>query len=113
MAPELKTVPGVARVQTRVIADVTHFQGLMDVAYNQIRQSADGEAAVLIALARRLSDLLQIASSDEQRQALVKHLQMLERAAQAIPEPLDRQALLSVIAGARERQGTESGMQSG
>jgi uncharacterized membrane protein len=90
----------------RVIADITHFAGLMDVAFNQIRQSAGSNAAVLISLARRLSDLLQVASSDEQRQANTKHLQMVERAAQTIPEPLDRDDLLSVIASARERQGS-------
>jgi uncharacterized membrane protein len=90
----------------RVIADITHFAGLMDVAFNQIRQSAGSNAAVLISLARRLSDLLQVASSDEQRQAITKHLQMVERAAQTIPEPLDRDDLLSVIASARERQGS-------
>jgi uncharacterized membrane protein len=87
----------------RVVAQVTDFEGLTDVAFNQIRQAAGAKTAVLIALARRLSDLLQVARSDEQRQALVKHLQMLERAAQAIPEPLDRQDLLSVIAAAQGR----------
>jgi uncharacterized membrane protein len=87
-----------------VLADATDFEGLMDVAFNQIRQAADSKPAVLIGLARRLSDLLQAAGSNEQRQAIVKHLQMLERTAQAIPEPLDRDDLLSVIAGARARQ---------
>jgi uncharacterized membrane protein len=87
-----------------VLADATDFEGLMDVAFNQIRQAADSKAAVLIALARRLSDLLQVVMSDEHRQAVVKHLQMLERAAQSISEPLDREDLLSVIAGARGRE---------
>jgi uncharacterized membrane protein len=88
----------------RVVAQVTDFAGLTDVAFNQIRQSAGSNAAVLISLAGRLSDLLQVVRSDEQRQAIVRHLQMLERAAQAVPEPLDRDDLLSVIAGARARQ---------
>lgn len=90
----------------RVLADVTHFEGLTDVAFNQIRQAADSKAAVLIALARRLSDLLQIASSHEHRRAIVKHLQMLERAARAVPEPRDRDDLLSVIADAKGRERT-------
>ena len=90
----------------RVVAQATDFEGLTDVAFNQIRQSAGSNAAVLIELARRLSDLLQVAPSDEPRAAITKHLQMLERAAQAIPEPLDRQDLLSVIADARGREGT-------
>lgn len=91
----------------RVVAQVTDFEGLTDVAFNQIRQAAGAKTAVLMELALRLSDLLQIASSDEQRQAIVKHLQMLERAAQSIPEPLDRQDLLSVVnAGAKGREAT-------
>jgi uncharacterized membrane protein len=90
----------------RVVAQATDFEGLTDVAFNQIRQSAGSNAAVLISLARRLSDLLQVARSNEQRETIAKHLQMLERAAQAIPEPLDRQNLLKLIASARGREGT-------
>ena len=63
----------------RVVAKLTDFAGLTDIAFNQIRQAAGAKTAVLMALALRLSDLLQIASTDEQRQVIVKHLQMLER----------------------------------
>lgn len=85
----------------RVVAQVTDFEGLMDVAFNQIRQAAGAKTSVLIALASRLSDLLQVARPDEQKDSILKHLHMIERAAQAIPEPSDRNDLLSVIASAK------------
>ena len=84
----------------RVIADASDFEGLMDVAFNQIRQAAASLPSVLIGLARRLSDLLEVAGAAEQKQAITKHLNMLERAARAIPEPNDREDLLDIIATA-------------
>ena len=84
----------------RVIADASDFEGLVDVAFNQIRQAAASSPSVLIGLARRLSDLLEVAATSEQKQAITKHLNMLERAAHAIPEPNDREDLRSVIEAA-------------
>jgi uncharacterized membrane protein len=84
----------------RVIADASDFEGLVDVAFNQIRQSAASSPSVLIGLAQRLSDLLHVAATSGQKQAVTKHLNMLQRAAHAIPEPNDREDLQSVIEAA-------------
>ncbi|HUF46024.1 MAG TPA: DUF2254 domain-containing protein [Aestuariivirgaceae bacterium] len=84
----------------RVIVDTTDYEGLVEAAFNQIRQAANANVSVLIGLGHRLADLLQIAASAEQRQAIVKQLKMVERAAGSIAEPEDRDDLLSVIAAA-------------
>jgi uncharacterized membrane protein len=83
-----------------VMANTTDYEGLMDAAFNQIRQAASSKPAVLIGLGRRLTSLLQIADSAEQKEAIAKHLRMLERAAGTVAEPEDRNDLLDVIASA-------------
>jgi uncharacterized membrane protein len=84
--------------RVRLLADSVDYAGLVDAAFNQIRQSSSQNPAVLINLARRLSDLSQVAATSEQLKTLVRHLKMLERVAATVPEPDDRKALLSVIA---------------
>lgn len=89
----------------RVLANATEYGGLVDVAFDQIRQAARSNPAVLIELGKRLGDLLHVAASAEQSQALLRHVQMLERTAQDIPEVSDRDDLLTVI-GAAKRECT-------
>lgn len=84
--------------RVRVVADASDYGGLVDVAFNQIRQSAAGKPSVLIELARRLTDLLAVVDKPEHKGAVMRHLRMLERAADSIPEPDDRGDLLRVIA---------------
>lgn len=84
----------------RVIASGSDFAGLLDAAFNQIRQAAGSHPSVLIQLGRRLSDLLLVSVSASQTEAIRRHLTMLERAARAIPEPEDRDDLMRVIASA-------------
>jgi len=94
--------------QVRLIADATDFEGLVDAAFNQIRQSAVSSASVLIGLAHRLADLLQIVTSQDQKDAVAKHLKMIERAAYAIAEPNDRDRLLGLIATATSGKGYQA-----
>jgi uncharacterized membrane protein len=91
----------------RVLADTTDYEGLMDAAFNQIRQASSSNPAVLIELGRRLTSLSQVANSAEQKEAIAKHLRMLERAAGTIAEPEDRDDLLDVIASATGGEATE------
>jgi len=81
----------------RVIAQTSDFEGLVDAAFHQLRQSASGNPGVLMELARRLGDLLQVARRDAQRKPLRKHLAIVERLLPAIAEPEDRRALAQVI----------------
>jgi uncharacterized membrane protein len=92
----------------RVMADTTDYEGLMDAAFNQIRQAASSNPAVLIGLGRRLTSLLQVANSAEQKEAITKHLRMLERAASTVAEPEDRKDMLDVIASATGGEATEA-----
>jgi uncharacterized membrane protein len=62
--------------KTRVIAEVSTFDGIVDAAFNQIRQQASNVPAVLIRLAECISQLLNLAD-DTQRPALARHLEMV------------------------------------
>ena len=91
--------------QVRLIADAIDFEGLVDAAFNQIRRSAASSTSVLIGLAHRLADLLRIVASQDQRDAIAKHLKMIERTAQGIAEPNDRDHLLGLIVTAMAGKG--------
>jgi uncharacterized membrane protein len=92
----------------RLIADATDYEGLLDAAFNQIRQSAASNPSVLIGLARRLGDLLRVATAPEQTQAITKHLEMIRRATDTVSEPVDRDALLKAVDRARAGNGPPS-----
>ncbi len=62
--------------KTRVIAEVSTFDGIVDAAFNQIRQQASNVPAVLIRLAECIGQLLELADHP-QRAALMRHLEMV------------------------------------
>ncbi|WP_075215047.1 DUF2254 domain-containing protein [Mongoliimonas terrestris] len=79
--------------EVRILANAPTLEGLVDAAFNQIRQasSTDGNAAVLIALADGLGQLIGIARTEAHDRVLLKHLHMVRRAAdRVIQEPNDR-----------------------
>ena len=65
--------------KTRVVASVSTFEGLVDAAFNQIRQMASGMPAVLIRMAENIGQLLQQADKGH-RPALERHLALVVRA---------------------------------
>jgi uncharacterized membrane protein len=74
----------------RVIAPITTYQGLVDVAFNQIRQAGEGQAAILIRLLETLAQLAEQARNDGHRQVLTEHVNMVYRAGErSIEEPVD------------------------
>ncbi|RAI41114.1 DUF2254 domain-containing protein [Rhodoplanes roseus] len=87
----------------RVIADVSTYEGVVDAAFLQIRQSAAHDPAVLMQLAARLGDLLEVSRSDEQRAVLTKHIELVRRLSGALDEPADGRALEHTVAEARGR----------
>lgn len=75
----------------RVLLDRTDFQGLLAAAFNQIRQHADGNAAVIIRLLEAFHRISKQVRTREQQEAVWQQAQMVYRAAQKLPEPLDQQ----------------------
>jgi len=67
------------------------FRGMLDAAFNDIRQSAVKNAAVTIRLLESLSVLARQCTGDDHREDIGRHVEMVARAAEAfIFEPNDR-----------------------
>lgn len=76
----------------RVISDAVTFKGLIDAAFNQIRQHGQSDVAVTIRLLEVIAIIIARAKTDEQREALVRQAEMIMRTSnKIIPEPNDRQ----------------------
>lgn len=93
--------------EVRILANAPTFEGLVDAAFNQIRQAAStgGTTAVLIALAAGLGQLLGIARTEEHDRVLLKHLSMVHRAAErTIEEVNDRTDFEAAYTAALERR---------
>lgn len=82
--------------QLRVIADILTYEGVMNAAFNQIRQYGSGTPSVLIRLLESLQAILKFTQIEEQRLAIKKHAQMVYSLAQrSIDEPNDLEDLNS------------------
>ena len=78
--------------QLRIVAKHYGFRGLADAAFNQIRQYGATSVAVTIRLLEAIRIVACNATRDEDRQTLLCHARMVERASKrAIPEPLDQE----------------------
>lgn len=60
----------------RVIANSLDFEGVLDAAFNQIRQFAAGSTAVIIRLMEVLTIILGFTSKENQKKAVIKHARM-------------------------------------
>jgi uncharacterized membrane protein len=66
------------------------FHGLLDASFNQIRQAARGDAAVLIQMSETLGQLALVVEGADRRAALTAHLDKVERAArETLDDPAD------------------------
>ena len=63
--------------QLRVIATTTDFSGMMDAAFNQIRQYGAGSVAVTLRLLEAIEQIATCARTDEQREVLRRHARMI------------------------------------
>ncbi len=82
-----------SRDVVRVRGQRSTFPGVVDAAYNQMRQAAANgrQTAVLVALASVLGQLSVAARSPDQLDAITEHLEKVSRAAaNAIEGPMDR-----------------------
>lgn len=61
----------------RVIADISDFEGVLDAAFNQIRQFSEGSTAVIIRLMESLSIIYGLTNNDMYKKAVIKHADMV------------------------------------
>jgi len=79
----------------RVIADVVDFEGVLDVAFNQIRQFSGGSTAVIIKLMEAMNTILNFTRKESYRKAVIKHAKMIYRQGkESIKEENDLQDLM-------------------
>ncbi|WP_297337015.1 DUF2254 domain-containing protein [Algoriphagus sp.] len=74
----------------RIIADNLDFEGVLDAAFNQIRQFSAGSPAVIIRLMEALITIHFLAKTSSQKKAILKHAEMVLRMGkESIPEKND------------------------
>lgn len=67
----------------RIISDTFDFEGILDVAFHQIRQCANNTPSVIIRLLEALTDIQSFAHTSAQKNAIEKHVQMVIRVGEA------------------------------
>lgn len=78
----------------RVTGQTTTFRGIVDVAFNQIRQDGGGQAAVLVHLQAALGSLADQVRDDDQRGVLADHVALVAAAGKrSLAEPYDLESL--------------------
>lgn len=63
----------------RVIANVLDFEGVLNAAFNQIRQFSVGSTAVIIRLMEALITIIGFTKSEDHKKAVIKHAEMVLR----------------------------------
>ena len=88
----------------RVRAYTTNFVGLLDASFNQIRQAATGNAAVLIQMSDTIGQLAAVVADPARRAGLLAHFRKIERAAQrSLPDTADLKDFARSADAARKR----------
>jgi uncharacterized membrane protein len=89
--PEARRVWADGSARTRLVVPSSDFAGLVDVAFNHIRQAAAKQPAVLIRLLETVGQLAGQARNDEQRKVLARHADMIAEAGRrSLDEPRDQ-----------------------
>ncbi len=74
----------------RLIADILEFEGVMDAAFNQIRQFSGGSPAVMIRLMDAMNTIRSFTTKEHHIKAVLKHTEMiLSLGEETISEPND------------------------
>ena len=63
----------------RIIADVLDFEGVLDAAFNQIRQFSTGSTAVIIRLVEALVTIQNFTRREGHKKAIINHVEMVLR----------------------------------
>lgn len=61
----------------RIIADTLEFEGVLDAAYNQIRQFSGGSPSVIIRLMEALTTISGFTTNENHKKAVLKHAEMV------------------------------------
>ena len=78
----------------RVWRDVTDFGGVLDTAFNQIRQAGGRDMAVLVRLVEAIHRIAEITEDPERKTHLRRHLaQVVEAGRENLPQPSDIELL--------------------
>lgn len=82
--------------QLRIIADTLDFEGVLDAAFNQIRQFSAGNTAIIIRLMEALTTIHKFAKKENYKKAVIKHARMtLHIGRESIKEKNDLEDLIS------------------
>lgn len=76
--------------KARILSPEFSWNGVVDAAFNQIRQYGGGSVAVTIRLLETIGVILTATVREEQRQPLLRHAAMIERGSRDLPEENDR-----------------------
>lgn len=80
--------------ELRVVAEVLDFEGVTDVAFNQIRQFSGGSTSVIIRMMTALKTILDHVKNEGRKKAVIKHAEMVYRhGKETIKEENDLRAL--------------------
>lgn len=63
----------------RLVSKTLDFEGVLDAAFNQIRQFSEGSPAIIIRLMEALINISIFANKEDQKQAITKHAEMILR----------------------------------
>lgn len=74
----------------RAIVPKASFSGVVDAAFNMIRHHGGNYPAVLIRLLETISVVARRTENEEQRDCLLEHAEMINRAVDALPEEHDK-----------------------
>lgn len=61
----------------RIIADSLDFEGILDTAFNQIRQFSEESPAVIIRIMEALTTIHKFTTEESRKRALIKHAEMV------------------------------------
>lgn len=61
----------------RIIADTVDFQGVLDTAFNQIRQFSGGSPAVIIRLMEAFTTIYKFTEKEKYKKAVIRHAEMV------------------------------------
>ena len=100
--------------QLRLIANPITFAGVVDAAFNQIRQYGRTSVPVTIRLLETIGTIAEQVRTDEARTALLRHATMILRGSrEALPEEWDQQSVQERFKEAVEKLGRAEGHSGG
>lgn len=81
--------------ELRIITDTLEFEGVLDAAFNQIRQFSAGSTAVIIRLMEGLTTIIGFTNNERDKMSVIKHAEMvLNIGKETIKEEKDLQDLI-------------------